>query len=88
MQDINHQVSEGTHTGNPKHTLFVIEDLTGIRNVADSVRKQKETAMFLYHGLFMTLSEKLIYKAKQNPIFCNKGGSSLYQSMLSCLWTY
>ena len=54
MQDINHQVSKALATGNPKHTLFVLEDLTGIRNAAERV-KQK-TAMFLYHGLFMTLS--------------------------------
>ena len=30
-----------------------------------NVLKQK-TVMFLYHGLSMTLSKKLIYKAKQN----------------------
>ena len=26
MQDINHQVSKALATGNPKHTLFVLED--------------------------------------------------------------
>ena len=33
MQDINHQVSKALATGNPKHTLFVLEDLTGITRI-------------------------------------------------------
>ena len=53
MQDINHQVSKALATGNPKHTLFVLEDLTGIRNVTERVKTK--TAMFLYHGLFYDL---------------------------------
>ena len=56
MQDINHQVSKALVKNNPKHTLFVLEDLSGIRNAAERV-KTKKTVMFLYHGLSMTLSK-------------------------------
>lgn len=38
MQDINHQVSKALVENNPKHTLFVLEDLSGIRNVTERVR--------------------------------------------------
>ena len=54
MQDINHQVSKALATGNPKHTLFVLEDLTGIRNAAERV-KTKDRYVSVY-GLFITLS--------------------------------
>lgn len=54
MQDINHQVSKALVENNPKHTLFVLEDLSGIRNATERVKQR--TVMFLYHGLSMTLS--------------------------------
>ena len=41
MQDINHQVSKALATGNPKHTLFVLEDLTGIRNATERVKNKR-----------------------------------------------
>lgn len=37
IQDINHQVSKALVENNPKHTLFVLEDLSGIRNAAECV---------------------------------------------------
>ena len=64
MQDINHQVSKALATGNPKHTLFVVEDLTGIRNVTERV-KTKDRYVFVSWS-FYDLEQKLIYKAKQN----------------------
>lgn len=64
MQDINHQVSKALATGNPKHTLFVLEDLTGIRNVTERV-KTKNRYVFVSWS-FYDLEQKLIYKAKQN----------------------
>ena len=35
MQDINHQVSKALVENNPKHTLFVLEDLSGVRNATE-----------------------------------------------------
>ena len=46
MQDINHQVSKALVENNPKHTLFVLEDLSGIRNATERVKKK--IVMFLY----------------------------------------
>ena len=64
MQDINHQVSKALVESNPKHTLFVLEDLTGIRNAAESVKTQKRYISVSWS--FYDLEQKLIYKAKQN----------------------
>ena len=64
MQDINHQVSKALATGNPKHTLFVLEDLTGIRNVTERVKTKNRYVSV--SSSFYDLEQKLIYKAKQN----------------------
>ena len=64
MQDINHQVSKALATGNPKHTLFVLEDLTGIRNVTERVKTKDRYVSVSWS--FYDLEQKLIYKAKQN----------------------
>ena len=64
MQDINHQVSKALATGNPKHTLFVLEDLTGIRNAAERVKTKDRYVSVSWP--FYNLEQKLIYKAKQN----------------------
>ena len=64
MQNINHQVSKALATGNPKHTLFVLEDLTGIRNVTERVKTKNRYVSVSWS--FYDLEQKLIYKAKQN----------------------
>ena len=64
MQDINHQVSKALATGNPKQTLFVLEDLTGIRNVTERVKTKNRYVSVSWS--FYDLEQKLIYKAKQN----------------------
>ena len=64
MQDINHQVSKALATGNPKHTLFVLEDLTGICNVTERVKTKNRYVSVSWS--FYDLEQKLIYKAKQN----------------------
>ena len=64
MQDINHQVSKALAIGNPKHTLFVLEDLTGIRNVTERVKTKNRYVSVSWS--FYDLEQKLIYKAKQN----------------------
>ena len=64
VQDINHQVSKALATGNPKHTLFVLEDLTGICNVTERVKTKNRYVSVSWS--FYDLEQKLIYKAKQN----------------------
>ena len=64
MQDINHQVSKALATNNPKHTLFVLEDLSGVRNATERVRTKDR--YFSVSWSFYDLEQKLIYKAKQN----------------------
>ena len=64
MQDINHQVSKALVENNPKHTLFVLEDLSGVRNAAKRVRTKDRYASVSWS--FYDLEQKLIHKAKQN----------------------
>ena len=64
MQDINHQVSKALVENNPKHTLFVLEDLSGIRNATERVKTKERYVSVSWS--FYDLEQKLIYKAKQN----------------------
>lgn len=64
MQDINHQVSKALVGNNPKHTLFVLEDLTGVRNATERIRTKDRYVSVSWS--FYDLEQKLIYKAKQN----------------------
>ncbi|SDB14513.1 RNA-guided endonuclease InsQ/TnpB family protein [Eubacterium oxidoreducens] len=64
MQDVNHQVSKALALNNPKHTLFVIEDLSGVRNATERVRTKDRYVSVSWS--FYDLEQKLIYKAKQN----------------------
>jgi len=64
MQDINHQVSKALVENNPKHTLFVLEDLTGIRSATERVKTKDRYVSVSWS--FYDFEQKLIYKAKQN----------------------
>ena len=64
MQDVNHCISKALVESNPKHTLFVLEDLTGIRNVTERVKTKDRYVSVSWS--FFDLEQKLIYKAKQN----------------------
>ena len=64
MQDVNHCVSKALVESNPKHTLFVLEDLTGIRSVTERVKTKDRYVSVSWS--FYDLEQKLIYKAKQN----------------------
>lgn len=64
MQDVNHCVSKALVESNPKHTLFVLEDLSGIRNVTERVKTKNRYVSVSWS--FYDLEQKLIYKAKQN----------------------
>lgn len=64
MQDINHQVSKALVERNPKHTLFVLEDLSNVRKVTERVRIKDRYVSTSWS--FYDLEQKLIYKAKRN----------------------
>lgn len=64
MQNVNHCVSKALVKNNPKHTLFVLEDLSSIRDVIGCI-KIKDRYVFTSWA-FYDLEQKLIYKAKQN----------------------
>ena len=64
MQDVNHQVSKALVESNPRHTLFVLEDLSGVRNATERVRTKDRYVSVSWS--FYDLEQKLIYKAKQN----------------------
>ena len=64
MQDVNHCVSKALVESNPKHTLFVLEDLKGVRNATERVRTKNRYVSVSW--AFYDLEQKLIYKAKQN----------------------
>ena len=64
MQDINHQVSKALVENNPKHTLFVLEDLSAIRSATERVKTKDRYVSVSWS--FYDLEQKLIYKAKQN----------------------
>lgn len=67
MQDVNHQVSKALVRLNPKHTLFVIEDLMGGRNATERVKTQNRYVSVSWS--FYDIEQKLIYKAKQNSLW-------------------
>ena len=64
MNDINHCVSKALVESNPKHTLFVLEDLTGVRNATEKVCLKHRYEMVSWP--FYDLECKLIYKAERN----------------------
>lgn len=64
MQDVNHQVSKALVKNNSKHTLFVLENLSGIRNATERIRTKDRYVSVSWS--FYDLERKLTYKAKQN----------------------
>lgn len=64
MQDVNHCVSKALVESNPEHTLFVLEDLSDVRNATERVRTKDRYVAVSWP--FYDLEQKLIYKAKQN----------------------
>ncbi len=64
MQDVNHCVSKALVQNNPKHTLFVLEDLSGVRAAAERVRRKDRYVSVSWS--FYDLEQKLKYKAARN----------------------
>lgn len=61
MQDVNHVVSKALVEQNPTRTMFVLEDLTGIRAVTEKVHHKQRYVSVSWS--FYDLEQKLIYKA-------------------------
>jgi len=64
MQDVNHQVSKALVEQNPKHTLFVLEDLSSVRFATEKVRRKDRYVSVSWS--FYDLEQKLKYKAALN----------------------
>ena len=64
MQDVNHCVSKALVESNPKHTLFVLEDLSGVRSATEKIRVKDRYVSVSWS--FYDLEQKLIYKAMQH----------------------
>ncbi|MBS5197529.1 MAG: transposase [Clostridiales bacterium] len=64
MQNINHCVSKALVKNNPRHTLFVLEDLSSVRNAIERVKIKDRYVSVSWS--FYDLEQKLMYKAKQN----------------------
>ena len=64
MQDVNHQVSKALVENNPKHTLFVLEDLSSVRSATEKVRRKDRYVSVSWS--FYDLEQKLKYKAALN----------------------
>ena len=64
MRDVNHQVSKALVEMNPKGTMFVLEDLEGVRTATERVKTKHRyvTVSWAYYDL----EQKLSYKAEKN----------------------
>ena len=61
MRDVNHRVSKALVESNPQGTLFVLEDLTGIRGATERVRTKDRYVTVSWS--YFDLEQKLTYKA-------------------------
>lgn len=61
MQDVNHCVSKALVNAYPKNTLFVLEDLTGIRSATEKVAVRERYVQVSW--AFYDLRKKIEYKA-------------------------
>ena len=83
MQDVNHCVSKTLAESNPEGTLFVLEDLGGIRSAAEKV-KVKDRYLFVSWPYY-DLEQKLNYKALRNHQLVEKvNGAYTSQTCPKC----
>lgn len=64
MQDVNHCVTKALVNKYPKNTLFVLEDLTNIREATERVRVKSRYVSVSW--AYYDFEQKLIYKARLN----------------------
>ena len=78
MQDVNHCISKALVESNPDGTMFVIEDLTGIRSATERVKVKNRCISVSWS--YYDLEQKLSYKAlrhhqlveKVNPAYTSQ----------------
>jgi len=63
MADVNHQISKALVENNPKGTLFVLEDLTGVRSATERIALRHRYVSVSWS--FYDLEQKLAYKAQR-----------------------
>lgn len=61
MNDVNHCISKALVESYPEHSLFVLEDLTGIRNATEKVVRKNRYVMVSWS--FYDLRQKIEYKS-------------------------
>ena len=61
MNDVNHCISKALVCDNPKGTLYVLEDLTGIRGATERVRTKDRYTQVSW--AYYDLEQKIMYKA-------------------------
>ena len=64
MNDVNHCVSKALVTSNPSKTLFVLENLKGIRGATERVKRKDRYVSVSWS--YYDLEQKLKYKAQRN----------------------
>ena len=64
MNDVNHCVSKALVTSNPSKTLFVLEDLSNVRQTTEKVRRKDRYISVSWS--FYDLEQKLKYKAQRS----------------------
>ena len=64
MRDVNHCISKALVQSNPEGTLFVLENLTGIRAATERVRVRNRYVSVSW--AYYDLQQKLVYKALKN----------------------
>ena len=64
VNDVNHCIAGSLVNSNPEGTVFVLEDLTGIREVTEKVRIQNRYCTVSWP--WYNLEQKLTYKAVRN----------------------
>ena len=64
MQDVNHCISKALVESNPEGTLFVLEDLAGIRSATEKVKVKDRYVSVSWS--YYDLEQKLAYKALRN----------------------
>ena len=64
VNDVNHCISKALVDANPKNTVFVLEDLTGVRSATEKVRIKDRYVSVSW--AFYDLRQKLEYKSKMN----------------------
>ena len=76
MTDVNHCITKALVTKYPRGTLFVLEDLTGVRNATEKVRIRNRYVSVSW--AFYQFRQMLEYKAElygHKVIFCCKNCS-------------